>query len=254
MQINLVHSMYSKRISHIFIWLFVIALLTGCASQTYRATSLSSSQVAKIASIAILPPQIEVDEYSAGGTSTKIDEWCAQAHENFDKALFQELSHKTNKKLQLLEESQFTDEQRKNWQETLALYKSIKASQATMGQAGQGKSMLNYSFGKEVCVLAPGADALVLVVGINRIATGGRVAVQTGAALIGVAIGVFTGIMPVVIPSGSGAYVDFLLIDAKTGNVLWFNSAGAGQMGGHDLRECKNAENLVHSGFEGFPL
>lgn len=246
--------MNSKRISQALICLFVIVLLNGCASQDKRASHLTSSQISAIASIAILPPQIEVDEYSAGGTSTKIDEWCEQAHNNFDKALFDELSRKTNKKIQVLEEKQFTEEQRKSWQESLALYNSIKASMVNIGQAGQGKSMLDYTFGKEVGILAQGADALVLVVGTNRIATGGRVAVQTSAIILSAIIGAATGIVPVVIPSGSGAYVDFLLLDAKTGYVLWYNSASAGQMGGHDLRECKNAENLIQSGFESFPF
>jgi hypothetical protein len=232
----------------------IAVLLIGCAPKTYRALALSPEQQQRMATIAIMPPQIEVDEFSAGGSTTKIDEWCARAHENMDKALVSELSRKTRRRIVLREEGQFNPDQRRNFQETLALLQSIRASMLTMTRTGKPKDILDYTLGKEVQSLAPAADALLLVVGVNRIATGGRVALQTGAVLIGAAIGAATGVMPIMMPPGSSAHVEFLLVDAKTGAILWSNVVDTGQMGGHDLRDCDNADKAVKQGLEGFPL
>lgn len=89
------------------------------------------------------------------------------------------------------------------------------------------------------------ADALLFIDAFDHISTGGRKALT----VLGIFLTVATGIY-VILPAGPAA-VSAALVDSATGQILWYNFAGAG--GSHDLRSPGDAADLVKRAFTGFP-
>ena len=91
---------------------------------------------------------------------------------------------------------------------------------------------------------------MLLVDAEDHIWTGGRVALQTLGVILGIGAGVATGV--VIIPQLSGGtFVKASLVDSETGDVLWFNVAGAGA--GTDLRDAASATKMIEDLFRNFP-
>jgi hypothetical protein len=110
----------------------------------------------------------------------------------------------------------------------------------------------DYSLGKEVKGLAKeGVEILFLVSGTDHVWTGGRQALQAIAVIIGIGAGVATGVM--VLPAlGGGTAINVALVDARSGEILWYNVKQSG--GGVDLRDPKSAADLVKDLLEDFPI
>jgi hypothetical protein len=94
--------------------------------------------------------------------------------------------------------------------------------------------------------LSDQADALLFVRGVDSIATAGRKAVQAGSVILGALVGVQ------VTPNLGVTAVNLALVDADTGDVLWYNfHASAGD---HDLRNPIDTTAMVMDILKDFPI
>lgn len=87
-------------------------------------------------------------------------------------------------------------------------------------------------------------DALLFIQAVDHISSGGRIARNVAIALIS------TAFMVPIIPGGGITAITAALVDARTGDILWFNRQASG--GSHDLRDPASAEEFVKDAFEAF--
>lgn len=84
-------------------------------------------------------------------------------------------------------------------------------------------------------MFALNVDAYLLVRGFDQRSSGGRKALGVGTALVGAALGV------AIIPQRGENLFAASLIDAHTGDILWFSKS----LTPYDLREPEEATKLV---------
>jgi hypothetical protein len=106
------------------------------------------------------------------------------------------------------------------------------------------KTSFDYTLGPIGSLLEPaGADALLLVRGVDEISSEGRKAMQTFGVLVGLAAGV------VVTPTMGKTVMIIGLVD-RSGDLLWFNIRGGS--GAYNLRDPESVSKLVSQSLEGF--
>jgi hypothetical protein len=148
--------------------------------------------------------------------------------------------------------SLLSEEGRLNFEETAALFDAVSSSIIfhTYGppvhRFPEKITNFDYALGPEVGALADDTDALLLVSGIDHISTTGRKALQAGTMILGALVGV------AVTPQGGVTSIRIALVDAGTGELLWFNWHGSA--GDHDLRNPIQTRELVMSLLKDFPL
>jgi hypothetical protein len=202
--------------------------------------------------IAILPPRIDVTEIGAGGVVEKIDEWSQRAVANVGVAIQAELSR--NRGFQILDLSLkgVPETLKSELNDTETLFDTVNGAvlfhvYGPPPQRFEEKlTLFNYSLGAETAKLRiDDADVLLLVKGIDQISSAGRKAFQTTAMLAAAAVGV------VLIPQMGTTAMSAALVDARTGDVLWYNFDAAG--GAYDLRDVGSAASFVNRLFSRFP-
>lgn len=211
--------------------------------------------------IAILPPRIDVFELTAGGQRQKVEEWSVQARENVLAALAQEFKVRSETPLEsaVTREDALSDDLKIELEQTHLLLDAITASIARH-ILGLGENVFDnkandfqYSLGAETQKLnLSQADAFLFVKGFDHISSAGRHVLQVASILAGAAGGAFSGVF--IMPMGQAglAGLAFTLVDAKTGDLLWYGVDGGA--GGTDLRKSSSAASLVNSVFRKFPI
>lgn len=199
--------------------------------------------------IALFPPQIEMFELGAGGSQEKMDDWGQAAVVNVRKALATEFSKREHLQVTDFEPDRLSPSQRDIYNETLLLYELVSGSivrhafnvQYAPHQHGLSPFFpekardFTFSLGKELSDLASDVDAYVIVLGFDQRSSAGRKALGVGRTLIAAALGV------VAVPQGGGNLFTAALIDAKTGDILWFTKTPKP----YDLREPEEATKLA---------
>ena len=145
-----------------------------------------------------------------------------------------------------------SEDRKINLEQTAALFEAVNSSIIihTYGQPvhrfPEKIQNFDYTLGPEVRQLSGQTDALLFVRGVDNIATAGRKAVQAGSVILGALVGVQ------VTPNMGVTAVNLALVDANTGEVLWFNfHASAGD---HDLRNPVDTTALVMDILKDFPI
>jgi hypothetical protein len=228
-------------------------LISACATAPrYRAHPQLNSKIKKVKTITVIPLKVEVYQVTAGGVKEKMDEWCTQAKRNVLTAIEGELESRPLLNIKSFSETFMSDDQRFNLEQTGALFNAINSSIIihTYGQPvhrfPEKIKNFNYTLGPEVRQLSDQADALLFVRGVDNIATAGRKAVQAGSVILGALVGVQ------VTPNLGGTAVNLALVDANTGDVLWYNfHASAGD---HDLRNPIDTTAMVMDILKDFPI
>ena len=236
-----------------------VFLASSCApSATYRVSPRFYGEAARIGTVAILPAQVKVYQIDAGGVREEMTDWSAAARKHILTAIANQLTRKMNTKVDLVTDD-LLDENKPRWEDTKALHNAV--SMMILLHTYQNPNLPNqyfedkfktfdYSLGTAARPLARGASAMLLVDAEDHIWTGGRVALQTLGVILGIGAGVATGV--VIIPQLSGGtFVKASLVDSETGDVLWFNVAGAGA--GTDLRDAASATKMIEDLFRNFP-
>ncbi len=223
-------------------------LLAGCvtAPKPYRVAPGFQERLPTIKTVALLPADVKVYELGAGGTRELMDEWSDKARENVLDSI-----HKRVGQGGLLALKEFDPAQDPAVDEEVrdvrALYEAVSSSVITHTYALETvfqtkKDRFDYTLGPLPKVAqAADADALLFVYAVDHISSGGRVALNIFTVLVGAAAGV------IIVPAGGATVVTAALVDAKTGDLLWFNARAS--RGGHDLREAASAESLINDTF-----
>jgi len=180
-------------------------------------------------------------EFSAGGVREAVDEWTSLAKNHVAIAVENELQGKWNRLIKRLHPETAGGETVSALRDIWTLYDAVELSiiQHTYS-VGRGKTInpslfpdkllqFDYSLGSEISTFASDADAFLLIRGLEQKATRGRKAVQATVAILSIATSPLT--RTIMIPEGSGGGLSAALVEAKTGDILWYKRvAGASDM------------------------
>jgi len=225
----------------ILLFFITIAFICLSAGESFSGSARTHPEFEKrfkSASVAaLIPPDVEVYELSAGGVSELRDDWCETGRKNVVDAIKKNCGDKRIDVREVAIDKELEDE----LEDLLALYRAVSVS---IGLHVYGQFVFpdkvqrfEYSIGPIDNLLQKfGADYLMFVFGIDEISTAGRKALSTAAAVIGAMAGV------IMLPQGGLTVVSIALVDSS-GTILWFNIKGG--RGGYDLRDCDSAASIV---------
>ncbi len=229
-----------------FLVLCVAAVLTGCAaSRTYTATE-SGRPFPKLTKILLLPPEVRMQEVSAGGIAELVDEWSKKANENLVLALKEQVSEK--QMFDIVEMPPLSDAEQEIVEQHTAMYEVVATNVYQFGKLNdhswsERAKDLNYTIGPGLRFLAEktGADAALFLVGLDTVSSAGRKAMFVLTTIV---FG-----LPIIPPGVS--YVAVGLVDLQSGKLLWQSyDYGIGRL---DLREPRDARSLTASVLETYP-
>ena len=205
----------------------------------------------------MLPPRIDIFEIGAGGVLEKIDEWSRTGADNVLNAFLAELEKRKGLQVSQLDIAVLSEENKIELEQTQLLFDAVRASVVIHIYGIPGMivpphrfedkiSNFDYSLGSDTAkVNVLGADAFLMARGRDHISSGARHATQATAMLVAAALGA------VVIPRGGITLMDVALVDARTGEILWFTSNRAE---GTDLRKPWSVNAFVMDTLAGFPI
>lgn len=203
-------------------------------SSPVRKNSSLIDRRSSIKTILMISPTVDIFEFSAGGVRESVDEWSSQAKKNIAVVIENELQGKWDLAVKRLPNETVGGKMASALQETLNLYYAVEMAIAEHAYPSGGRTVnvslfpdkvtqFDYSLGSEVNKLAAGADAIFLIRGLEQKATGGRKAVQMSVAILSILTSPLT--RSFTIPEGSGGVLSAALVDAKTGDILWYKRA-----------------------------
>lgn len=215
--------------------LLLSAFLTaaGCVPKSYRAHPDLALHLKDIKTHGLVPPDIKVYEFTAGGVHELRDDWCDIGRQNTAKAVAEELKERSMGVKAIPVDKEIETE----LEEIQALYRAVSLSIQwhTYGPFlfPEKQKNFDYSLGPVKHLLQKnGADTLLFIDGFDEISTGGRKAL--------IVVGLLTGIVP---RSGVTA-MSSAVVDAE-GKILWYNVKGSQAQ--HDLRNYDSVCRLVDS-------
>lgn len=229
--------------------LLVALLASGCAVVPYRAHPDLAQRLSPGKTLALLPPDVKVYELGAGGVPELMDDWSALGRRHAADALARTLAERNFTIKEFIPDP--TDTRLvETLEDVRALVEAVRSAvmihtyhpNLTIEEKRQN---FRYSVGPlPELADATGADALVFVSGVDHISTAGRKALMVLGVLVGAAAGVYAG------PAAGVSQLTAVVVEPRTGDVLWFNLAAAG--GGADLREADSVAPLAKTLLTGF--
>ena len=193
-----------------------ILFASGCSSQTGSRSPLGEDQKPyQTKSLSILPFDVEAIDFPSG---KRISEREPLIEKAFLAGLEKQLATQ-GITFKVLNESDFSEDQKDNLKESLTLWRVIMGNESLFSAI----KVRDFSVGPEVALLDPNADLFLAVYAKEVLPTdefkGNRTAREIGINLL---------LLPLVILSRSGyseprgvTYLAGALIDAKTGNIIW---------------------------------
>lgn len=234
----------------ILILMFISMLfLTGCAAtKDYRATPFFENYFNNPRKITIMPPDIEIHLLTAGGIDEIRDEWSDIAKVNVLNAIREELSSLPLVKTSLLDLAQLNEADKEFVKEQNGLYNAVAASiiwhTYLPGSTFKHKlDNFDYTLGADIAHISDSSepDGLLFCAGQKYVWTAGR----TSTAIFGLLVGAATGVY--FIPGSGPEFIVVSLVDAKTGDVIWFNYKPS-QVDWRDGEVCReNIKKLFRS-------
>jgi hypothetical protein len=129
--------------------------------------------------------------------------------------------------------------------QVMALFETVMYSMKN--QAFINPQNPDFSVGSlETILNSSGGDALLLVHGVDQIATAGKKALNVLGTITGVAVGALTGVNTS--PRMEGTAMRMVLAD-RQGTILWYNTYN----GTYDLRDPDSSDTLVKNTLDSFP-
>lgn len=219
--------------------LFCVSVFPAAAE--YHGHPDLEKKASIIKRIALLPPQIDLYELGAGGIEKMMD-WSQTARSNVREAAKVEFAKREHLLFSEFDEGRIPGNIRSVYDETFLLYNAVASAILTHAFAIPNVNPaiqplffpwkareFSYSIGKEMAQFADGADAVLLLYGIDQRSSAGRIALGVGVALLGV------------VPRSGGNLFTAALIDARSGDILWFSKS----IKPYDLRQPEDATKLV---------
>ncbi len=197
--------------------------------------------------VVLLPVDIDVYEFSAGGVREEVPEWSDSAEANIRSALlFTKGEEGQPWAAERVDTSELTAGEREILEEHLALFNLVvvNAYWAALPQNGAWhfkRQRFDYSVGEGLSFLKTkyAVDAGLIIIGEDVVSTAGRKAMAVVAALGGVGM-----------PMGHSLLIGGL-VDFETGDVLWLNREVSG--GATDLRDPESARAFARDLMDGYP-
>lgn len=227
---------------------FLAFFLAGCAGAAVRTHSQFRDYFnAPEKAVTVMPIDIKFYKLTAGGVAEQMDEWDRHSDELFKKEIIARLDPSPKIKINILDENNVTPDFKKFLDEENGLYRAISQSIISHTYFAGNTFPLklksfDYTFGPDLCGInsfCP-TDTILFFSGSRTFWTGGRVFLAAFGILAGAATGV------TVIPAGIPDWVAVSLVDAKTGNVLWFRFIGGPDQQIGDLRNAKVVADTVN--------
>lgn len=225
----------------------VFAILSTASAEFHGHPDLENKSE-HITRISLLQTQIDMYEIGAGGNIEKMEEWSQTARTHTRNAINEEFAKREHLELKEFDERTLSGATRPIYDETFLLYDVVSHAILThsftlpnVHPAVQPPFFpwkardFTYSLGREVEMLASDVDAFLLVRGIDQRSSGGRKALGVGTAIIGAALGV------VAVPRRGANLFTAALVDAHTGDILWFSKS----ITPYDLRDPQEASKLI---------
>jgi len=189
-----------------------------------------------IATIGVLPPDITLRELAAGGATQERDDWSDSAREA-SRDMLEAIRAET---FVYFRDLDLSEEMVEEVEDVMALYRAINLTFINRLYGGSSPpTRMRPSLGSlDSIAEAAGADALMLVYGVDDIFTVDRQAL----AALGIAAAFFTHIP--ILPSSGEGYLSAALVD-RNGRILWYNIIGADQLG--DLRKPEGVRKTLET-------
>ncbi len=217
--------------------LFVLPCTTSEAAPRTRPDLVS--RLASIRTVGLIPPEIRIFEFSAGGMLEQRDDWSSAGKENLARGIVRAFEER-----RIVITPLTIEEGRKEEIEDIqALYRAVVMSILLHSDGPNAfpkeRQRFDFTLGSLEPVLdAFGVDALLFVYGRDEISTGGRKTL----AVLGLAAGV--ALRPGISILGIG------LVD-RSGELLWYNSDYSA---GHaDFRDPESASKFSQGVLSAFP-
>jgi hypothetical protein len=230
--------------------LFAFAVLfSGCATTTTlpgRFHSDLNQRMGEIGTTAVLPPNITLNSLGAGGIAEKRDDWTDTARAHARAYLESKAARRIVYLADLPARQEFADE----LAEVQGLFRLIDLNllltyTPQMVVPPTAYQSFDFSVGSidRICEAA-GADALLLIGGVDDIFAADRKAL----AALALVAGAFTGVY--MAPSSGEAHISAALI-ARDGTILWWNWVPGG-IG--DLRKPEGVQTTLDRLLSTLPL
>jgi hypothetical protein len=238
-----------RRIELTFFGLFVSLLAAGAVraadEESFRTPPDFAERMKNIRTIAMFRPDIKMFEISTGGVKELRQEWCDEGCLKVQSAFITEFQ-RFGYDLKILDPEQDNSQ---DLREIMFLYDDVVTSALRHAYDGPNlfpakKTNFDYTLGPIENLLQPaGADALLLIQGVDEISSEGRKAMPTFGVLVGLAAGI------VVTPTMGKTVMIVGLVD-RSGDLLWFNIRGGS--GVYNLRDPESISKLVSQSLERF--
>lgn len=228
----------------------------------FRANPFLKDRIQNARIVAVMPLDVEVYKVSAGGVKELVDEYSEEAKNNIKSVLENKPSITRKYRIKYFSKPEETEDLaiRQLLKDTIALFKAVNTSIIShtynnsymrMPMQGIFSDKLNnfdYSLGPQISPLSDyiKADLFLFIRGGDFLSSGGRIALMTWYAILQAA----SGVTPVGLNAGP-PHLSAALIDAKTGDVLWYNFFCPGA--GYNFRNPKSVENFVVVLLKDFP-
>lgn len=237
-----------RSVTHLIVCTLAALTVQTVALAEFHGHPDLAAKAEKIKRISILQTQIQMYEIGAGGSLEKMDDWSKTASGNIRQALINEFGKREQLTVMNFEEGSLSADVRPNYDETLLLYDLVANAILTHAFKWQTASPaaqalffpekareFRYSLGDAVALLPAGSDVLLLIRGFDQRSSGGRKALGVATGIVGAALGV------VAVPRRGGNLFTAALVDATTGDILWFSHS----MKPYDLRNPGEAQQLA---------
>lgn len=196
-----------------------LVLLTGCNNSRYGAHH--DQRLPEIKRLAILVPNVKVLSLHTGGVAEERPDLAPELQARTAAAIAEEVRRCKREAVAVEPPVASTQPEAGAPAARLALVNAVGESIVTHHYLVGKQRTIDYTTGDAAGVLAKGEVDALLCIGVQgTVPTGGREFLK-GTAM---AVGFITGIH-VKVPTKQ-ATITVMLLDGKTGEVLWFNTAG----------------------------
>lgn len=252
MQLYGVYNMFKMNRSWMLgiVSILCLVTLTGCTVVSYRKNTEFEGYFDSSKTVVVVKPDINMYKLTAGGVDEFNAQWTAASRVLVSQRIKQELENYRSIKTAYMETNNLAEDDQDILDQQAGMFFVVSNSIITHTYLPESSfphkiKHFNYTMGKEISALQKfgSADTYLFCSGRNYIWTAGRATLATFGLLVGAATGV-----TIIIPAGP-EWIVAALVDAHTGNVIWFNYI---PMPG-DMREEKVVDRVIRSLFKSFP-
>ncbi len=221
--------------------LLISMVITGCTttlSNTVHHSVSQSPELKKPKKLIVLPVDVVINEVTASGKVEEVPSWSEKGRRLVEGYVNNVLNDMQT--IDLIAVPELSDAQQTLLNQHIALYNVVSLNALTFRNHAAWKSLREkegYSLGKGLAFLydKTDADAALIVIGQDFIASTGRKTAAVFAAVLG---GVVT-MGRAVLHAG--------VIDLKTGNILWMNTSTSDSL---SLNKENDTESMVTNVFK----